>query len=835
VLLMSKDAQVPGKRTDEPLEGGRDGPRGDLVLLVDDDPVARLLTASALAERQWRVIEADGGASALELYSNNQPDVVVLDALMPEVDGFITCERLRRLPGGEHVPILMLTGLDDESSIARAYEAGATDFFVKSTTQWTLLSERLRYMIRASRMREELAESRAKLSKAQRIARLGSWEWDIAARRVKLSEECFAIAGLTPQDDGLADWFVWSRVVEDERARIEMMFREALAASGQMNFECRISRPTGQVRVVQIEGEVDRDEAGRATAVHGVIQDITERKQAEDQIRQLANYDSLTGLPNRRFFRDQFQAALERARSSGSAVGVLFIDLDRFKQINDTLGHQVGDQLLREVAKRLYQCVRENDTVARGAESKGALRNGRPPSIGSATRSLAAGSQAAPAAGSGNSVARLGGDEFTILLTDLAEPGAIEAVAQRLLETMRRPFSFSGHELFVTTSIGMATYPLDGNDVDTLLRKADIAMYAVKDSGRNGVMRFSTAMNTATAERWRLETALHRALEREELVMYYQPKVNVIDGAIVGAEALMRWKRGGELVPPGEFIAVAEESGLIVPITEWAVREVCKQMVAWSEDGMPPMPVSINISGRHIQRANLVEPVQAALSGFRLDAHLLELELTETVLMQNLGHALPLLQALKELGVAISVDDFGTGYSSLSYLKKLPIDTLKIDRSFVRELETSGDNAAIVAAIIAMSKSLKLRVVAEGVETQGQMNRLFEQGCQLMQGFLFSPAVPGSDFHGLIRNASGRQHWRVQFGFRSAAVQPADALDSHSNGRRYGSNSSEFVGPPRPPVEGAQDTLRAVGDTGERGGQRDRALKWATRFVGRDG
>ncbi|HTN50632.1 MAG TPA: EAL domain-containing protein [Burkholderiaceae bacterium] len=828
------DGQAPKstQRAEEPRDGAP--VRADLVLLVDDDPVARLLTASALAERNWRVIEADGGASALELFANNQPDVVVLDALMPDVDGFITCERLRRLEGGEHVPVLMLTGLDDETSIARAYEAGATDFFVKSTTQWTLLSERLRYMIRASRMREELAESRAKLSKAQRIARLGSWEWDIAARWVKLSEECFLIAGLPQQEDGLADWFVWSRVVDDERARIEMLFREALAGGGQMNFECRLARPTGQVRVVQIEGEIDRDERGRAVAVHGVIQDITERKQAEDQIRQLANYDSLTGLPNRRFFRDQFQAALERARANGSAVGVLFIDLDRFKQINDTLGHQVGDQLLREVAKRLHQCVRENDTVARAAEQGNAVRNNRPPSIGSATRSLAAGSQTAPVAvGSCNSVARLGGDEFTILLSDLADPAAIEAVAQRLLDTMRRPFTFSGHELFVTASMGVATFPLDGGDVDTLLRKADIAMYAVKDSGRNGAMRFSSAMNTATAERWRLETALHRALEREELVMYYQPKVNVIDGTIVGAEALMRWKRGGELVPPGEFITVAEESGLIVPITEWAVREVCKQMVAWAEDGMPPMPVSINISGRHIQRANLVEPVQAALAGFRLDARLLELELTETVLMQNLGHALPLLQALKELGVAISVDDFGTGYSSLSYLKKLPIDTLKIDRSFVRELETSGDNAAIVAAIIAMSKSLKLRVVAEGVETQGQMTRLFDQGCLLMQGFLFSPAVPGSDFHGLIRNSGGRRHWRVNIGPRRGVTGPEGALDEHSSGRHHGPIENEIVGPPRPALE-PQETLRAVGETGE-GAQRDRAMKWATRFIGRDG
>jgi len=808
-------------------------PRNDLVLLVDDDPVARLLTASALAERQWRVIEADGGGCALELFAANSPDVVVLDALMPEMDGFVTCERLRRMNGGEHVPVLMLTGLDDEPSIARAYEAGATDFFVKSTSQWTLLSERLRYMIRASRMREELAESRAKLTKAQRIARLGSWEWNLASRWVKLSEECFPIAGLPRQDDGLSDWFVWSRVVEDERARIEMLFREALAGTGQMKFECRIARPNGQIRVVHMEAEVDRDEGGRAVAVHGVIQDITERKHAEDQIRQLANYDSLTGLPNRRFFRDQFSSALERARTSGTAVGVLFIDLDRFKQINDTLGHQVGDQLLREVAKRLYQCVRENDTVARAAERGGPSQGVRPPSIGSATRSLAAGSQSAPVPSNANSVARLGGDEFTILLTDVSEPSVIEAVAQRMLETMRKPFSFSGHELFVTASIGLAAYPADGSDVDTLLRKADIAMYAVKDSGRNGVLRFSSAMNTATAERWRLETALHRALERQELVLYYQPKINVVTGQIIGAEALMRWKRGGELVPPAEFITVAEESGLIVPITEWAVREVCQQMVRWSDGGHPPVPVSVNISGRHIQRANLVEPVQAALIGFKLDPRLLELELTETVLMHNLSATLPLLQALKDLGVSISIDDFGTGYSSLSYLKRLPIDTLKIDRSFVRELETSSDNAAIVAAIIAMSKSLKLKVVAEGVETQGQMTRLFDQGCQLMQGFLFSPAVPGDDFPAMLKASTSQSHWRIDFGPRARKGAAQEEPDGHSNGQHFGALEPEMVGPPRPSAQPQPETREGEGAS-EQPNQKDRAIRWANRFIGRD-
>jgi predicted signal transduction protein with EAL and GGDEF domain/ActR/RegA family two-component response regulator len=727
---------------------------------------------TALAARCWRVVEAGGGAEALELFAAHRPDVVVLDALMPGLDGFATCERLRRLRGGEHVPVLMLTEINDEASIARAYEAGATDFQARSGTEWALLSERLRYMVRAARLREELAESSAKLSKAQRIARLGNWDWNIAARTVKLSGECFAIAGLPQQDQAMADWFVWSCVVADERARLEELFRDALAGAGGLDFDCRILRPSGEIRVVHVEAEIERDSAGAATAMHGVVQDITERKHAEDRIRELANFDSLTGLPNRRHFRDQFAAALERARATGTAVGVLFIDLDRFKQINDSLGHQVGDDLLRAVAKRVVQCVRENDTVALTAQRAAPGVPVRAPARASAGGSAGERARPASASGQGNSVARLGGDEFTILLTDLPTPAAIEAVAQRLMEAMRRPFRVAGHELLVTSSIGLATFPADGRDVDSLLRKADIAMYAVKESGRNGLLRFSSGMKAATSARRRLETALQRALDRQELVLYYQPKVNVLDGTIAGAEALMRWKRGGELVPPGEFIAVAEESGLIVPITEWAVREVCQQLARWADAGMAPVPVSVNISGRHLQHANLLEPVEAALRGVRLDASLLELELTEAVLMHDFQATLPLLQALKRLGVSISVDDFGTGFSSLSHLTRLPIDTLKIDRSFVQELEAGPESAAIVAAIIAMSRSLKLRVVAEGVETHSQMKQLFDQGCHLMQGFLFSPAVPGEDFPALLKAERAGDRWCVAAG---AANAPAPA------------------------------------------------------------
>jgi len=762
------------------LDHGRSGGerRRDLVLLVDHDPAARARAAAALSARCWRVIEAGGGAEALEMFAAHRPDVVVLDAIMPGMDGFAACERLRRLRGGEHVPVLMLTALDDEVSIARAYEAGATDFQGRSGTEWALLSERLRYMVRAARLREELAEHSDKLSKAQRIARLGNWDWNVAARSVKLSAEGYVIAGLPHQDEAVADWFIWSRVVADERPRLEELFRDALSGAGALNFDCRILRPSGEVRIVHVEAEIERDVAGAATAMHGVVQDITERKHAEDRIRELANFDSLTGLPNRRHFRDQFSTALERARAAGTAVGVLFIDLDRFKQINDKLGHQVGDELLRAVAKRIVQCVRENDVVAltavQDATSVPRQAPSPPPSRGTGRHS-----RSAPVPRQGNSVARLGGDEFTILLTDLPTPAAIEAVAQRLMEAMRRPFRVAGNELLVTSSIGLATYPADGHDVDSLLRKADIAMYAVKDGGRNGLLRFSSGMKAATSARRRLETSLQRALDRQELVLYYQPKVNVLDGAIAGAEALMRWRRGGELVPPGEFIAAAEESGLIVPITEWAVREVCRQLSRWAEAGMAPVPVSVNISGRHLQHANLLEPVEAALRGVRLDPGLLELELTEAVLMHDFNATLPLLQALKQLGLSISVDDFGTGFSSLAHLTRLPIDTLKIDRSFVHELETRPESAAIVAVIMAMSRSLDLRVVAEGVETRGQMARLFEQGCHLMQGFLFSPAVPGEDFPALVKGERGATHWRIEAGaviapgFAGSALQPA--------------------------------------------------------------
>ncbi len=697
---------------------------GERVLLVDDDAVARLLTASALAARGWQVTEADGGAQALALFERERPDVVVLDALMPDLDGFATCERLRRSAGGEHVPVLMLTGLDDEQSIARAYEAGATDFFVKSTSQWTLLSQRLRYLLRAARMREELVESQATLSKAQRIAGLGSWEWDIARATVRLSVECLRLCGLPPAPDGLPDRVIWELVHEDDRPLLARAWQAALAGNGAIDLDCRIRRADGELRVLHVDADLDRDPAEAPISLHGVVQDITARKLAEDQIRQLANFDSLTGLPNRRYFRSRFSASLERARESGSRVALLFIDIDRFKQINDTLGHQRGDELLVQVARRLQQVLRAGDLVLRA--------------------------DADAASAGGHTVARLGGDEFTVLIADLADAGVVAGIADRLREALARPVQCGSQEVFVSASIGVALYPEHGADVDTLVRKADIAMYAVKDGGRNGWALYRDDMSDQSADRWAIENDLHRAVERDELVLHYQPKIDVAADRIVGAEALMRWRRGGELVPPARFIGAAEDSGLIVPLTEWAIAEVCRQLARWRAELGAAVPVSVNISGSHVQRGNVAEPVAASLRSAQVPAELLELELTETVLMQALERARPQLQALKQLGVSVSIDDFGTGYSSLAYLRRLPIDTLKIDCSFVRDLEQSDDAAAIVAAIIAMGHSLKLRVVAEGVETAGQKRWLAEHGCTLMQGWLFARALPEEQFGRLL-------------------------------------------------------------------------------------
>lgn len=429
-----------------------------------------------------------------------------------------------------------------------------------------------------------------------------------------------------------------------------------------------------------------------------------ERKRAEETIRHQAYHDVLTLLPNRMLFKDRFSQALAQAQRHKQLVAMLFLDLDRFKTINDTLGHAVGDRLLQGVAERLSKCLRDGDTIA-----------------------------------------RLGGDEFMVLVPGIHQPEDAAKVADKILQAVRPSFRFEGHELHITTSIGISLYPHDGEDAETLFKNADVALYRAKDQGRNTYQLYTPSMNARAFEQLALENKLRRALENQEFVLHYQPQISIRSGKIVALEALVRWRGSDGLIPPSEFIALSEDTGLILPLGEWVLHTACEQTHRWHKQGLNPLSVAVNISGRQFQQKNLIEIISNTLKDTRLDPKYLELELTESVVMQHPELAAEVLRELGSMGIQISIDDFGTGYSSLSSLRRFPINTLKIDQAFVRDCMVDSDDAAIVTAIISMARSLKLKVVAEGVETEEQLEFLRRQQCDLVQGFLLSRPMPADD------------------------------------------------------------------------------------------
>ena len=720
------NSTVAGHESAHPFGDGAavTGPR---VLLVDDDEVNLLLTSFALSERGFSVSLAASGALALQLVRDSVPDIIVLDALMPVMDGFQTCRQIRALPGFETVPILMLTGLDDDASIARAYDAGATDFYVKAP-QWSLLSGRLHYMLRASRTRMELERHKAKLARAQDLARMGSFDWGRAGVSgrprggLQLSQEALRVLGFNAADTvGIRS--ILRMVPKDERPLLLRQLHAALRRSTTLATDVALVLVDGRQRVIHIEAEAEFNEQGQGAGYSGILQDVTDRRVAEDKIRQLANFDSLTGLPNRRQLIWRAERALEQARRMNHQCALLLIDLDRFKLINDTLGHAAGDELLVEVSRRLRMCVRHSDQVMDGAaEALGQRFH----------RALEA-------------VGRLGGDEFVALLPEVVDEADAQGVAQRVLDSLRQPIFVSGQECFVTASVGVAMYPRDGSSVVDLLRNSDVAMYSAKAQGKNSAAVYSPMLAGRGRDKLELETALHKAMERDELVLHYQPKINVHSAKMAGAEALMRWRRGGKLLQPNEFIPLAEETGLIVPLSEWAVREAARQARIWKDKVGFADSIAVNMPSRLFERSDLVEHIHECVSAANVPHRVIQLEITESNLMKELQNVIPALHRLNEIGVEISIDDFGTGYSSLAYLTTLPISELKIDRSFVRDLGITPQSSAVVTAIIALARSLGLRVVAEGVETLRQMEVLHRLGCGLMQGFLFSRAVPADE------------------------------------------------------------------------------------------
>ena len=728
----------------------RDEPR---VLLVDDDEVTLMIVGAALRERGFVVREVSSGRAALDALADGLPDVVVLDAMMPEPDGFDTCRTLRGINGCENVPVLMLTGLNDEASITRAYEAGATDFFVKSqqwTQQWSLLDGRLRYLLRASRTRQELERSKSKLARAQDLARMGSFDWRWHGGLV-LSPEALRVFGLGPTEPLALRGLLRMVPAEDRRVLVRML-RTTLEHGSVLTTDMPVTPNwySGD-HVVHVEAEPEFNEQGQMIGYSGVVQDVTDRRVAEDKIRHLANFDALTGLPNRRQLLWRAERALEMARRLGHQSALLLIDLDRFKIINDTLGHQSGDELLMEVARRLRACVRHSDQVLE------AVYEGHGMGVRS-HRSLEA-------------VGRLGGDEFVALLPDVADERDAERVAHRMLEVMREPIVVTSQECFVTASVGVAMYPRDGTTVADLMRNADVAMYSAKAQGRNAAALYGPQLAGRGREKLELETALHKAIERNELVLHYQPKIDVRTARMIGVEALMRWQRGGRLVPPADFIPLAEETGLIVPLSEWAMSEAARQAKSWQQSFGFNDSIAVNLPSRLFERSDLIDHIHQVVTTHGVPHRVIMLEITEDNLMKDLQNVIPALHRLNEIGVEIAIDDFGTGYSSLSYLTTLPISELKIDRSFVRDLGVSPQSSAVVTAIIALARSLGLRVIAEGVETLRQMEVLHRLGVVVMQGYLFSRPVPPADL----------EAWLDQSVHARKATWIGSASDAESN------------------------------------------------------
>ncbi len=558
------------------------------VLIVDDGEIDRMLASRSLEQAGFEVLQAENGQVGLQMARDFRPDLILLDVMMPVMNGFACCQALRELPQGAHVPVLMMTGLDDVDSIHRAYEVGATDFISKPI-RWPVLAYRVRYILRATQAVRDLARSEARA-------------------------------------------------------------------------------------------------------------------------RYLTHYDPLTGLPNRQHFIEDLTRSLARAERLRHHVAVLLLDLDNFKRINDSLGPGAGDSLLKQVGSRLSRNLRVQDHLARSLQGHEHL-----------------------------TLARMGGDEFTVLASDLSVPQDAAKIAVRLLDVLREPLRHEGQDVVLHASLGIAVSPVDGRTPEDLVRNADSAMYCAKGEGGDCFKFYNTPMNASAFNRLAMEVQLRQAIERNELVLHYQPKLELTTGRVTGVEALIRWRHPTiGMVSPLEFIPLAEESGLILPIGDWVLEQACQQLAQWDRAGHPPLSVAVNLSARQFRHGSLEQKVLDSLQQAGVAPQRLELEITESSIMQDVETAVRTMHRLRDRGCRVAIDDFGTGQASLAYLKTFPVHTLKIDRSFVTGLPHNEQDVAIVRAVIGMSRGMGLEVVAEGVETPAQRAFLAHEGCHLIQGYLIS-------------------------------------------------------------------------------------------------
>lgn len=689
------------------------------ILIVDDHSVTRLLMKQALKDDDYEIVEAENALQAIELFKRYQPDITLLDVSMPQMDGFSCCRQLRQLPGGQHCAIIMVTSLDKLEDIEQAFGAGATDFMTKPL-KWPLFTHRIRYMLKANSTLRELSHNRTKLAKAQSIAHLVYWEWDFQSELIDHAQDLNTLFGLPETAESIRFSTIMGLVHAEDRSRYNEAVRNALTHKQGYDIEYRAIHTNGNVLYLHERTEINRELDG--WRISGTLHDISTLRQSEQEISYYAFYDTLTNLPNRRSFMNRLVSAIQRAGKDKQALTLLFIDLDRFKQINDSYGHHIGDALLSESAQRIKQCLRGEDLIAVGAEEE-------------------------------SNLARLAGDEFTLLIHGLNSVDQVAGIAQRIVSCFAEPFEIADKKLFTTASIGIAMYPEDGAEAETLLQHADLAMYHAKQKGRNNYQFYSARMNAYLHNRLQIENDLRTACDNNELEVYYQSQNDAGSNAVLGFEALLRWHhptRG--LLTPDQFIEIAESSGQIIKMGEWVLLNACKQIKHWQTLTDRPLKMSVNVSALQFNQNVLPQQIKHCLQKTGLAAEALTLEITETAMLNRVEDTIPLLKKLKAIGVGLAIDDFGTGYSSLSYLKHFPVDTLKIDKSFVAEIVMNSADAAIARTIIQLAENLGLNTVAEGVETLDQADLLRKMQCHNLQGFYFSKPLPVTQAEQLLKN-----------------------------------------------------------------------------------
>ncbi len=724
--------------------------RSPVILTIDDEEDIRDSFRLFLEDFDFQVLEAANGREGLEIFHREKPDLVLCDLRMPEVDGLEVLENIKG--SAPDTPVIVVSGTGIIGDAIEAIHRGAWNYLLKPIQDMSVLLHAINQAIERSRLivenriyQENLEEEVTKRTEAlQKAVR----DLNQSHINLKNSEEKYRaifenlqdvylevgmdgrILEISPSISRISTYHrhdILNKNITDlfpAKEQREYLFSRLRQEDRITDFEIELGDKNGRKIPCSLNATFQQGSAQGIDRVCGTLRDITERKQAEEQIEYLAYYDALTDLPNRRLLLNRLEQNISRVRRYGHFGAMLYLDLDRFKNINDSLGHPVGDALLKEVARRLSIGLRTEDTVS-----------------------------------------RLGGDEFVVLLTDLGSDAtsavaAAQYKAEEIKANLAEVYRIAGHELHISPSIGVAMFPstesvedLPESGID-ILRYADTAMYRAKEDGRDTIRFFLPSMQQAADNRLAIEKELRYALERDQLSLFFQPQVNS-DGRIVGAETLIRWQHPDKgFISPAVFIPVAEVTGLILPIGEWVLRSACRQLKSWCDKGYGIHHLAVNVSPRQFRQPNFISQIKQILAETEANPTLLGLELTEGMVIDNIVDTIEKMQGLKDLGIELSIDDFGTGYSSLAYLKKMPLDILKIDQSFVRDIENDANDAAIVDTIISMAKHLDLKVVAEGVETTYELNFLEEKGCTIYQGYLFSKPLPADEFSQLLSSGT---------------------------------------------------------------------------------